>query len=171
MNWDAVGAIAEVIGVVAVIATVAYLSIQIKQSNRQQSAQAVKEAVKEFVDAYAAVTADEKSAQNFREGLTRFGDLDRNAKAVFHSKMQSLTNGYYQVWTLYKGGLLLDEPLFRKSESLYLSFVLTPGGLQWWEAWKHLPPETLTIHVDERLNEPNLSVTPAHEDLDWFRGE
>ena len=86
MNWDAVGAIAEVIGVVAVIATVVYLSIQIKQSNRQQSAQAVKEAVKEFVDAYAAVTADEKSAQNFREGLSRFGDLDRNAKAVFHCK-------------------------------------------------------------------------------------
>jgi hypothetical protein len=171
MNWEAIGAIAEVIGVVAVIATVVYLSMQIKQSNRQQSAEAVKNAVKEFVDTYAAVTSDEKAAENFIEGLNRFGDLDRTTRAVFQSKMQLLTNGYYQVWTLYKSGMLLDEPLYRKSECLYLSFVLAPGGRQWWESMKHLPPETLAIHIDGRLNEPNLGVTPANEDLDWFRGE
>jgi hypothetical protein len=171
MNWEAVGAIAEIIGVVAVIATVGYLSVQIRQSNRQLSAQALKEAVKEFVDAYAAMTCDEKAAENFREGLSRFDELDRNGKAMFHSKMQLLTNGYYQVWTLYKSGMLLDEALFRKSESLYLSFVLSPGGRQWWEAWKHLPPETLTVHIDERLNETNLDITAANEDLDWLRSE
>jgi hypothetical protein len=35
MNWDAVGAIAEIIGAVAVVATLLYLAVQIKQANRQ----------------------------------------------------------------------------------------------------------------------------------------
>ena len=34
MNWDAVGALAELIGAVAVIATLIYLSIQIRQNTR-----------------------------------------------------------------------------------------------------------------------------------------
>ncbi len=35
MNWDAVGAIAEIIGAVAVVATLLYLAVQIRQANRQ----------------------------------------------------------------------------------------------------------------------------------------
>ena len=35
MNWDAVSAIAEIIGAVAVVATLLYLAVQIRQANRQ----------------------------------------------------------------------------------------------------------------------------------------
>jgi len=34
MNWDAVGAIGEIIGAVAVVATLAFLAVQIRQSQR-----------------------------------------------------------------------------------------------------------------------------------------
>ena len=33
MNWDALGAIAELLGAIAVFATLAYLAVQIRQSN------------------------------------------------------------------------------------------------------------------------------------------
>ena len=35
MNWDAVSAVAEIIGAVAVVATLLYLAVQIRQANRQ----------------------------------------------------------------------------------------------------------------------------------------
>ena len=35
MNWDALGAIGEIIGAVAVLATLFYLAAQIKMQNRQ----------------------------------------------------------------------------------------------------------------------------------------
>ena len=35
MNWDAVGAIGEIIGAVAVLATLYYLAAQIKMQNRE----------------------------------------------------------------------------------------------------------------------------------------
>ena len=39
MNWDAFGALAEALGAVAVIATLAYLSVQIRQNSRMMRAQ------------------------------------------------------------------------------------------------------------------------------------
>ena len=39
MNWDAFGALAEALGAAAVIATLAYLSVQIRQNSRMMRAQ------------------------------------------------------------------------------------------------------------------------------------
>jgi len=35
MNWDAIGAIAEVIGALAVLITLAYLAVQVRQNSTQ----------------------------------------------------------------------------------------------------------------------------------------
>ena len=34
MNWDAIGAVGEILGAGAVVATLAYLAIQVRQTNR-----------------------------------------------------------------------------------------------------------------------------------------
>ena len=35
MNWDAIGAIGEIIGAIAVVATLGYLAVQIRQNSTQ----------------------------------------------------------------------------------------------------------------------------------------
>ena len=42
MNWDAIGAIGEIIGAIAVVATLAYLAQQIRYSSKIAAAQMVK---------------------------------------------------------------------------------------------------------------------------------
>ena len=44
MNWDALGAIGEIIGAIAVVATLAYLAQQIRYSSKIATAQMVKDA-------------------------------------------------------------------------------------------------------------------------------
>jgi hypothetical protein len=39
MNWDAIGAVGEIVGAIAVLATLIYLAIQIRQSSATQRAQ------------------------------------------------------------------------------------------------------------------------------------
>ena len=46
MNWDAIGAVGEVVGAIAVIATLVYLSLQIRQQNKSQQLE-VKESILE----------------------------------------------------------------------------------------------------------------------------
>ena len=169
MNWTAIGALASLMSGAAVTATVVYLAIQTRNSHRQQAAQAVKDAITQFVGAYAGVTADEISAENFRCGMNRLLELSQNQQAMFHAKMQILANGYYQVWTLHNHRMLLDEELFLKCRNLFLTVLRTPGGLIWWEAWKHLPPEPYMQDLNKHIYDSNLVVSPATEDLIWFK--
>lgn len=48
MNWDAIGAVGEIAGAAVVIATLVFLSRQIRQSNHIAQGQAMREIVGQF---------------------------------------------------------------------------------------------------------------------------
>lgn len=50
MNWEAIGAIAEVIGAVAVVASVIYLAFQVRENTRLSAEQTVATAIDAFID-------------------------------------------------------------------------------------------------------------------------
>ena len=50
MNWDAAGAIGEIVGAAGVIATLGYLAIQIRTTNRWQKRQGFRDALKALAD-------------------------------------------------------------------------------------------------------------------------
>jgi len=168
MNWDAIGAVGEVVGAIGVIVTLAYLALQIRQSNRQEAMQGVQAAIEGFVSTYAGLTANETDAANFRSGLNNFDAMPRNDKSIFHSKMQLLAGRYYQVLSLYRNGVLLDKELFLTSEVVFLSILLSPGTQQWWASYKHLPPKSLTVYLERRMEEERSKIVPASKDLQWY---
>lgn len=168
VNWEVVSALATLLSGLAVTATVIYLAIQTRNGNRQLAAQAVKDAITQFVGTYAGVTATEVDADNFRNGMNRLSELSKSQQAMFHAKMQLLANGYYQVWTLHNHGMLVDEDLFIKCRNLYITVLRTNGGLAWWQAWKHLPPEPYMKDLNWHIYDSNLVVPPATSDLAWF---
>ena len=58
MNWDAIGAIGEILGAVAVGFTLVYLAIQVKQVKKDLHVSGFREINKFFVDASEAVTPE-----------------------------------------------------------------------------------------------------------------
>ena len=54
MNWDVAGAIAEVVGATGVIVTLAYLALQIRDSNRVARAQS-RQSITEFINQIALI--------------------------------------------------------------------------------------------------------------------
>ncbi|MGR8949049.1 MAG: hypothetical protein ACU84Q_13460 [Gammaproteobacteria bacterium] len=171
MNWDALGAIAELVGGLAVFLTLGYLSVQVRQTNRQEAAQSVKEAFETFMGAYAALTEDVNKAQNYIAGVNNYGGLDSIQQAMFHSKMQNLANGYYHVWTLHEHGMLADEELFKRCRDTFLTILRTPGALQWWSEWKHLPPQPFINELDALIKDSRNDAIPANEDFRWLKRE
>lgn len=169
MSWDAVSAIAEIVGGVAVIVTLIYLSIQVRQSNRQEATTAVKEAFETFMAAFASVTETELQTDNFRSGINRFNEMTSNEQAMFQAKMQYLGNGYYQVWTLHKSGMLMDEELFEGCRNAFLTIIKTAGGRQWWAQWKRMPPQPFIQELDALIDDPNSAVPPIYEIWSWLK--
>jgi hypothetical protein len=169
MNWDALGAIAELIGGVAVLATLIYLSVQVRQSNRQEAAQSVQIAFETFMGGYAALTEDEAKARTYIAGVNDYNGLEPAHQAMFHSQMQNLANGYYTVWTLHENGMLSDKELFKRTRDTFLTILRTPGGRQWWSQWKHLPPQPYIEALQKHIDDANNDSIPATEDFQWLK--
>ena len=167
MSWDGITALSEIIAATAVVVSLLYVAAQVKQSNRQEAVSGLQKAIREFVNAFAATTANESDAQNFRNGMNQFDALSKNEKAVFHSKMQMLISGFNQVLLLHNSGMLSEDE-FTAMERTFLWITLSDGGQQWWSQYKHIPPARFAIYVDRRLNEERPRITPANKDLDWF---
>ena len=67
MNWDALGALGELVGAAAVVATLIYLSVQLRQNTRTvklSSAQAVTE---ELQAMFSLLSSDQSLAEIFVE--------------------------------------------------------------------------------------------------------
>ena len=105
MNWDAIGAIAEAVGGIGVILTLAYLSIQIRGSNRVSSAQS-RQSMSEFAMGYSRFRAEH--ADRFARILSAEELSAGDEEFLYWSHMQMLTYGeaYYQQFQL---GLMPDS--------------------------------------------------------------
>ena len=58
MNWDAIGAGGEVLGAIAVIATLLYLGMQISQTNRIAKSSVARELQQKYSDVYTLIATN-----------------------------------------------------------------------------------------------------------------
>ncbi len=49
MNWDAIGAVGEIVGALAVVVSLVYLAIQVRRQNRESSMLAMHEISQAFI--------------------------------------------------------------------------------------------------------------------------
>ena len=94
MNWDALGAVAEVIGGLGVILTLVYLAIQVRGSNRVSSAQS-RQAISEFaldISKFRAEHADRIAKVTSSGELT---DGDREFQYWCHMQMFLFGETYF----------------------------------------------------------------------------
>lgn len=70
MTWEAAGALGEIIGAIAVIATLVYLTIQVRESVRASRAVAVTDATAAVQAWYLELGSNPGSGKLFRDGMT-----------------------------------------------------------------------------------------------------
>ena len=108
MNWDALGAIGELLGSVLVLITLIYLAIQTRSINKQAKA----EARYAFVDAVAeinmSIAANSANSSVWRRGLTSADELDPDEQMQFFMFMGQYANLWSVMHQLHLDGVLPD---------------------------------------------------------------
>ncbi len=139
MNWDAIGAIAELLGAIGVIASLIYLATQIRQSREQmgQNTRAMKAgAYQSFFQSMDEVATRSSSGPEYAKAV-RLGsaDLDQlsEEEAFYFNNwiigiLVAFENGHYQ----YRTGML-EEDRWRLHRSLLTMALSRPGVRQWWK--------------------------------------
>lgn len=132
MNWEAVGVIAEVVGAGAVVMTLVYLAVQIRQSNFQAQGEAYSSWLITWNDTIKGWINDRETIDVLQKGFADFTSLPHVDQAIFAQQLAALVNHWHLAADLVDRGLL-GEQLYQGATELVLSVFATPGGRQFLE--------------------------------------
>jgi hypothetical protein len=154
MNWDAIGALSELIGAVAVVLTLAYLASQIRQNTKMMSAQAYQSRSDALMDLSMRVAESETlSSIQTRVLLRKGGTVQFDDEAI-----NSLTPTEYAQFRNYlianvhrMDNLLKQYELGYLDEEYFQRGILGTAQSFWIPAWDKFDV-TLASRFRERLS-------------------
>ena len=109
MNWEAIGAVGEILGAIAVVVTLIYLSIQIRQSSTQTRMATYESWISGFSDVDSMLGNNKEAAMAFHIGLSDPNSLGDAEKQQFYWVMRSFTVQYFKLYRLYQQGIIPEE--------------------------------------------------------------
>jgi hypothetical protein len=156
MNWEAVGAVGEIIGSLAVVVTLGFLIAQIRQSKdaTERNTKAVESAsLQEVLDGYRdriniPMFQSSEYTELFVNGMNSFESLSTTEKRRFYFLIAEQCLHFQNVLQMRDNGLL-QEVDFESWRSYAASLLATPGGNAVWP----LISATITATVRDNLEE------------------
>ena len=133
MNWDAIGAIGETTGAIAVIATLIYLASQIRQL-KQQTAQATLQHIADSMNQFMDMLASETNASLVVRGKESYKSLSEADKLRFfaiHARfLNTIGTGTLQICKTFSSSER-DETIDNLKENIKF-FCDNPGFRELW---------------------------------------
>jgi len=156
MNWDAIGAVAEIVGALGVILSLLYLAAQIRQGLTTAEDTSTKEIIALVVTQFNAM-AEETNRSSITRGLIDYRNLSGDEKLTFDSLMTSLLMIVSASFMSNKANLLTDE-LF-SGWSGYLQPRLFPysGMREWWDESRNVFIPEMQAWVDKEFSKADTN--------------
>ena len=150
MSWDALGALAELFGAIAVFATLIYLSVQIRQSNRLALAEYREMNRIAMIDLSDPVIRDAEFAELLEEAKTNYDDLSVANQRRVRLQVQNELLAAQSLFV--RGKLMAEERMERVSCRLAVNTMLNhPIARDAWEQTEY--DEAFTLLVNQQLDE------------------
>jgi hypothetical protein len=128
VNWEALGAIAELLGALAVVASLLYLAAQVRQNTRQARLAAHQATVHELGHALRAQAQDREWAALLSRAVQGLDGLDRVERLQFLSHVGSIFRLYESAYLHYREGVL--DPRFWNGFERAISDVIGYPGIR-----------------------------------------
>ncbi|MEN8185392.1 MAG: DUF6082 family protein, partial [Myxococcota bacterium] len=133
MNWDAIGAIGEVVGALAVVISLVYLGYQVREGARASQAETELEAARMWSDLHGQVARDPELARIWDAAHTNpegLSDLDRQRFVWFVAQYVFLVEGLFNQR---ERGFLSTDTLDPHERTLRGMFQ-NPIVREWWSS-------------------------------------
>ena len=131
MNWDAIGAIAELVGAVAVVVTLIYLAIQIRQSNTSARVAARLEMTRQYSDFADGLINNPEANRVLRSGLAE-EQLNESDQLMFAALMHKCF-WYFSAMHFQQAVHSFSDDEWYQSKRLIRRITSNPGARSWWE--------------------------------------
>lgn len=150
MSLNDLANIGQVIGAIAVVISLIYVAIQIRQNTnavRSATAQSVHE---HFASWYRLLASDSAVAQVVIDGLKDYHSLSEKEKARFIAVFMAFLSYSQNAFLKWRQGLL-EPSLWMGWEQLIMNLAGAPGGRAFWKERSYLFGEEFRRHVEDDL--------------------
>jgi hypothetical protein len=154
VNWQAIGAIGELVGGVVVIASLVFLAIQIRRNTQALQLGAAAETNRSFA-AYTAMFMQPGISRIYRIGLSAPCELDEDERVAFNAVISTLFNFLSYHHTLRGTGIAQSSEGGLNAAASYV--LRQPGGEQWWARFRVSYDASFQSYVDSLISEPTAS--------------
>ena len=136
MNWEAISAVGQIIGALAVVISVAYLAVQVRSNARQVRLASMRSMSDAFNQWLQSLAENPQLGELWYRGMRDFeslqgGDLARYSALMDH-QFRIYEDMYYQ-----KQEGHLDPRVWRGFEAPMRDIIAYPGVQAWWRSRSH----------------------------------
>ena len=149
MNWEAFGAVAELLAAVGGLAAVIYLAIQIKLNTRAIRSASIDSWVSAISLGNAAMAPTDGFIEKARES---YEELDAQQRTLFHRALAQNFNAMEALFFHHTNGVVDEMFLESKLKSLK-SLFQSPGVRRWWsDRGRGIYDPRFVKHVEALIN-------------------
>jgi hypothetical protein len=131
--WNAVGAIGQIVGALAVVVSLVYLAIQIRQSTRVMMAESARAAVAAVRDFNKSMIEDPSVAKIFRMGAENLSNLTIDERAQFAHVALNFFKTAEDLHYQYVRGTL-DNDVWESWRTIVAVYATSPGFREYWSS-------------------------------------
>jgi len=153
MNWDALGAVGEIVGAAGVIVSLLYLATQVRNNSRQlrhAAAQAVLDKLNGLIGQLAFTAG---AGDVWTRGLSGLDALKDDEELVRFSSMLLQAFWAYEEVLHYRRAGVIEDWAWTHARAPVEHFMRTPGFQEWWERRKEWFGEDFQEFVGARMPE------------------
>jgi hypothetical protein len=117
--------IAEIVGALAIVVSLLFVGLQIRQSNSLAATDALKEGTRIWTDAYVAAFGTEESTEFFRKVVRSCDELSPEEHGRFFGIMVNFISAYDNIFNQYTAGRLRED-VYVSIAAAYYGIAGTP---------------------------------------------
>lgn len=151
-NWEALGAIANVLAAVGVIATLIYLSIQIRQNTKAVRSSSIQNLVQNFSATAQAAVENQEVVPLLLKGNAGAEGLSEVERARLHFWFIMTFRRFEGVYFQRDLGIV-DADVIDGFERSHLAILASKGAQEWWATSKGIFNSGFVRYVEQLLEQ------------------
>jgi len=151
MNWDAVGAIGEIVGAAAVVVSVIYLALQVKKQAEESRLAATRELAEQNQKVLDALIADPKLTSMFGKAVQSYSVLP-NDDRLWASLLFQRAFRVMEQQLLHTKNANMEKDYFESFERTFFEVLTYPGIQEWWIGSSELFSDSFKNYVNANLD-------------------
>lgn len=158
MSMEELGNVGEILRSIAVVGTLIYLAVQIRQTKQIAKGNAVRNTIVDFQNLWGALRENSEFTSLVRRGINDWSVLSKTEQLRLHSFFINVVIHFESVRS--QEYLPDMKELVKGWEDNLLGLIQCPGGREWYEACQYLFSHPFRERINDRRSRPDSLPLP-----------